>query len=151
MQSTVKNSYSYSVFQVSPTQSVQTQSTLSWHSGRGGASKHPNNYSGSHMISRWFSLQANRCVLFLTTLRAYDIFSSSLLSANGLLFHSIWLITQGLLFALVRDGIVVVCSACNCMFSLLYLHSVSIVNKIWYLYAVKQKIRSIYRSNSDML
>lgn len=63
MQSTAKNSYSYSAFQVSPTQSVQTQSTLSRHSGRGGASKHPNNYSGSHMISRWFNLQANRSVL----------------------------------------------------------------------------------------
>lgn len=62
MQSTVRNSYSYSVFQVSPTRSIQTQSTLSWHSGRGGASKHPNNYSGSHMTSRWLSLRASRSV-----------------------------------------------------------------------------------------
>lgn len=62
MRSTVKYSYSFRVCQVSPTQSIRAQRTLSRHSDRGSASKHPNNYSGSHMISRWFSLQAHHCV-----------------------------------------------------------------------------------------
>lgn len=149
MQSTDKNSYSYSVFQVSPTQSIQTQSTLSWHSGRGGASKHPNNYSGSHTISYWLSLQANRSALHvfktIFTQNAYDIFSSSLLSANGLLFYFVWLITQGLLFTLLSDGIVVFCPFCNRMLNMLYLPWVSTVQ------VVKQMIGPIYRSNLDIL
>lgn len=98
MQSTVKHSYSFSVFQVSPTQSIQAQRTLSRHSDCGGASKHPNNYSGSHMISRWLSSQANRGALHVdkTILPQGKMHMTFFLqihstrgtfSANRLLFH----------------------------------------------------------------
>lgn len=64
-QSRVENSYSFSVFQVSPTQSIQTQGTLSCCSGRGGASKNPNNCSGSQCLKllHVFRVKKTRVVL----------------------------------------------------------------------------------------
>lgn len=149
MQSTVRNSYSYSVFQVSPT---QTRNTLSWHSGRGGASKHPNNYSGGHMTSRWLSLQANRSALRVDKnnssprQNAYDMFSSSLLSAKGtfsvnwLSFYFIWFITQGCLhsweMALGRPALSVTVCSVWCIWCKWFVQS-------------KEEMETIHRFSSD--
>lgn len=148
MQSTVGDSYSYSVFQVSPTRSVQAQSTLSWHSGRGGASKHPNNYSGSHMTSRWFILEGNRSADkndSSSGRNAYDMISSST-SEHYSDFFFVCLITQGFLFTFLIDGIVVVC---NCMLNLLYLPWVSAGYNPRNLNVGKYEIGSIHGFNSD--